>query len=110
MYVSRTKFNYKITTNTAIITDTLSVNSRNRMVFAAHRTDSFKDKLDDNDIKIIFVPASCTRELKPLGVAGNDEFKRKIKTINTFTVFISFLFFISIYCNFHTIFYMNTNE
>ena len=26
-----------------------------------------------------FVPASCTRELQPLDVAGNDEFKRKIK-------------------------------
>ena len=48
-------------------------------VFAAHRTDSFKDKLDDNDIKIRFVPASCTGELQPLNVAGNDEFKRKIQ-------------------------------
>jgi hypothetical protein len=44
-------------------------------VVAAHKTDSFKDKLDDNDIKIRFVPASCTGEL----VTGNDEFKRKIK-------------------------------
>ena len=48
-------------------------------VVAAHKTDSFKDKLDDNDIKIRFVPASCTGEL----VTGNDEFKRKIK--NSFT-------------------------
>ena len=32
MYVSRTKFNYKITKNTAIITGTLSVNSRNKML------------------------------------------------------------------------------
>ena len=45
-----------------------------------HRTDSFKDKLDDNDIKIRFVPTSCTRELRPLGVAGNDEYKKKIKS------------------------------
>ena len=52
-------------------------------VFAAHRTDSFKDKLDDNDIKIRFVSASCTGEMQPLDVAGNDEFKRKIK--NSFT-------------------------
>ena len=44
-------------------------------VFAAHRTNSFKDELDDNDIKIIFVPASCTDELQSLDVAGNDEFK-----------------------------------
>jgi hypothetical protein len=44
-------------------------------VVAAHKTDSFKDKLDDNDIKIRFVHASCTGEL----VTGNDEFKRKIK-------------------------------
>jgi hypothetical protein len=35
-------------------------------VFAAHRTDSFKDMLDDNDFKIIFAPASCTGELQPL--------------------------------------------
>ena len=48
-------------------------------VFAAHRTDSFKDKLDDNDIQIRFSPASYTGELQPLDVAGNDEFKRKIK-------------------------------
>ena len=47
-------------------------------VLAANRTDSFKDKLDDNDIKIRFVPASCTGELQSLDVAGNDEFKRKI--------------------------------
>jgi hypothetical protein len=45
-------------------------------------TDSFKDKLDDNDIKIRFVLASCTGELQPLDVARNDEFKRKI--INSF--------------------------
>ena len=32
MYVSRTKFNYKITKNTAIITGPLSVNSRNKML------------------------------------------------------------------------------
>jgi hypothetical protein len=32
MYVSRTKFNYKITKTTAIITGTLSVNSRNKML------------------------------------------------------------------------------
>ena len=35
-------------------------------VFAANRTDSFKDMLDDNDFKIIFAPASCTGELQPL--------------------------------------------
>ena len=32
MYVSRIKFNYKITKNTAVITGTLSVNSRNKML------------------------------------------------------------------------------
>ena len=32
MYISRTKFNYKITKNTAIITGTLSVKSRNKMI------------------------------------------------------------------------------
>ena len=35
-------------------------------VFAAHRTDSFKDMLDNSDFKIRFVPASCTGELQPL--------------------------------------------
>ena len=48
-------------------------------MFAAHRTDSVKDKLADNDIKIRFVRPSCTGELQPLDVAGNEEFKRKIK-------------------------------
>ena len=48
-------------------------------VLAAHRTDSFKDKPDDDDIKIRFVPALRTGELQPLDVAVNDEFKRKIK-------------------------------
>jgi hypothetical protein len=43
-------------------------------VFAAHRTDSFKERLDDNDIKIVFVPASCTGEMQPLDVAGNEHF------------------------------------
>ena len=32
MYNSRTKFNYKVTKNTAIITGTLSVYSRNKML------------------------------------------------------------------------------
>ena len=32
MYDSRTTFNYKITKNTAIITGTPSVNSRNKML------------------------------------------------------------------------------
>jgi hypothetical protein len=67
------------------VVDEYSLNSKDQKVlclfdvFAAHRTVSFKDKLDKNDIKIRFVPASCTCELQPLDVAGNDEFKRKIK-------------------------------
>jgi hypothetical protein len=46
-------------------------------VVAAHKTDSFKDKLDDNDIKIRFVHASCTGEL----VTGEDT-----KNITTFQI------------------------
>ena len=32
MYISRTKFNYKVTKNTAIITGTPSVKSRNKII------------------------------------------------------------------------------
>ena len=29
-------------------------------VFAAHRVQSFKDKLESNNIELIYVPAGCT--------------------------------------------------
>ena len=32
-------------------------------VFAAHRTVSFKDKLEDLEIHVVFVPAGCTSRL-----------------------------------------------
>jgi len=48
-------------------------------VFAAHRVDKFLDKLKDNNILVIFVPAGCTGDLQPLDVAVNDDFKRDLK-------------------------------
>ena len=48
-------------------------------VFAAHRTESFMEKLEQNNIKFRFVPASCTGELQPLDLSGNDEFKTKVR-------------------------------
>jgi len=48
-------------------------------VFSAHRTDSFLKNMSENNIKVRFVPASCTSELQPLDVSGNDEFKKHVK-------------------------------
>jgi len=48
-------------------------------VFAAHRVEEFLDKLKDNNILVIFVPAGCTGDLQPLDVAVNDDFKRDLK-------------------------------
>ena len=36
-------------------------------------------KLEQNNIKFRFVPASCTGELQPLDLSGNDEFKTKVQ-------------------------------
>jgi len=44
-------------------------------VFAAHRVETFLDKLEDNNILVVFVPARCTGDLQPLDVAVNDDFK-----------------------------------
>lgn len=48
-------------------------------VFRAHQCESFIQKLSENDIKVRFIPASCTGELQPLDLAGNDTFKQSVK-------------------------------
>lgn len=58
-------------------------------VFAAHRTNDFIDKLHENGVSTIFVPANCTPLLQPLDCEGsiNDEFKKEVK--NGFTSWYS---------------------
>ena len=48
-------------------------------VFQAHRCDSVLGKLHHHHIYQVFVPAGCTRELQPLNVSVNEEFKAAIK-------------------------------
>jgi len=48
-------------------------------VFEANRVEEFLDKLKDNNILVIFVPAGCPGDLQPLDVAVNDDFKRDLK-------------------------------
>ena len=48
-------------------------------VFVAHRCDSVLQKLNENHIHQVFVPASCTGELQPLDLSVNDEFKALMK-------------------------------
>ena len=48
-------------------------------MFAAHCCDSLLKKLISNHIHQVFVPASCTRELQPLDLSVNDEFKALMK-------------------------------
>ena len=49
-------------------------------VFAAHRTVEFRDKLQENNIKVIYIPAGCTGQLQPLDVAFNDVMKSMISS------------------------------
>ena len=48
-------------------------------VFAAHRTQDVKAKLDEANMERLFVPAGCTGQLQPLDVAVNDQFKMELK-------------------------------
>lgn len=48
-------------------------------VFKAHQVNEFKDQLTRNNVRMRYVPASCTSELQPFDLAGNDEFKKCIK-------------------------------
>uniref|UniRef100_A0A8W8KNW3 DDE-1 domain-containing protein n=1 Tax=Magallana gigas TaxID=29159 RepID=A0A8W8KNW3_MAGGI len=45
----------------------------------AHQVNEFKDELTRNNFRMRYVPASCTSELQPLDLSGNDEFKKCIK-------------------------------
>ncbi len=49
-------------------------------VFAAHRTETFKKKLTDNNVHPVHVPAGCTGDFQPLDLTGNDRFKRSLKS------------------------------
>lgn len=48
-------------------------------VFVAHRTESFKKKIKKNGIIVKFIPGGCTRDLQPLDVLGNCQFKDLVK-------------------------------
>jgi hypothetical protein len=48
-------------------------------VFQAHRTKAFKKLLEDKNICMVYVPASCTGSLQPLDVSGNGDFKKYLK-------------------------------
>lgn len=48
-------------------------------VFKAHQVNEFKDQMTRNNVRMRYVPASCTSEVQPLDLAGNDEFKKCIK-------------------------------
>ena len=49
-------------------------------VFCAHRCESFLKKLCTHNIHQVFVPAGCTRELQPLDLSVNEEFKAAMKS------------------------------
>jgi hypothetical protein len=49
-------------------------------VFAAHRGDDLLEKLRQNNIHVVFVPASCTDRLQPLDLGINAPFKQSMKT------------------------------
>ena len=48
-------------------------------VFAAHRTDAVLKKLEECNIKQVFIPGGCTGELQPLDAAVNGCFKMEMK-------------------------------
>lgn len=48
-------------------------------VYAAHRGEQFLNKLQKNNIHVVFVPASCTDQLQPLDLAINGPFKKHMK-------------------------------
>ena len=48
-------------------------------VFAADHSYRDLDMLKSNNIHQIFIPASCTRELQPLDIGINDQFKTLLK-------------------------------
>ena len=48
-------------------------------VFKAHRSESVLEKLSDANIKVVYVPASCTDHLQPLDQLPNKVFKDELK-------------------------------
>ena len=48
-------------------------------VFRAHQTQDVLQKLKDNNIRYVFVPASCTDRLQPLDLTVNKVYKEKMK-------------------------------
>jgi hypothetical protein len=48
-------------------------------VFAAHRTEAVREKIAENNLKLVYVPPSCTGELQPLDVSIDDPFKKLMK-------------------------------
>ena len=48
-------------------------------VFTAHRCDTVLEKLHQNHIHQVFIPAGCTGELQPLDVSVNEQFKAPMK-------------------------------
>ena len=48
-------------------------------VFKAHRCDTVLEKLRQNHINQVFIPAGCTGELQPLDVSVNEQFKASMK-------------------------------
>lgn len=55
-------------------------------VFAAHRTDSVLQKLRENNVHCLFIPAGCTSHFQPLDVYFNRIFKSEMKKRFTFLV------------------------
>ena len=47
--------------------------------YAAHRPDSLKQKLIDNNIEYHYVPAACTDQLQPLYLSVNKQYKDELK-------------------------------
>ena len=47
-------------------------------VFQAQRCQSVLDKLADNNIQVVFVPACCTDKLQPLDLTVNKDFKNSL--------------------------------
>ena len=49
-------------------------------VFAAHRNPELIEKLKENHIHMVYVPASCTDQLQPLDLKVNKYFKDQLRT------------------------------
>jgi hypothetical protein len=49
-------------------------------IFKAHRCNIVLEKLRQNHIYQVFIPAGCTGELQPFDVSVNEQFKASMKT------------------------------